>query len=558
MLTQQQMESDRLLECLAEALDITPTDYQRAVKSYTAVGNWLKEGFAQEAYQGSHAEPAIYPQGSINLGTIIRPFRDGKERDFDVDLVCELQTLHTQIAPKHLKEQTGKRLHAHETYSKKLDEEGKRCWTINYAESEGVGFHIDVLPCAPDLAIAGAPYSGAIRITHKHKPKDIYEWRPSNPKGYAKWFFARNTTFANFAAIQKPALYRTAQGGGSRICIFESVAAIPDQLVRTPLQRTIQLMKRHRDMRFAKNPDVKPISIIINTVAATLYAGETDIYSTFTNIVDRLAMHRDLVENQNFSVNAKVASLKLITRTGDGKWWVPNPANPHENFADRWHEDNHARARAFFDWVQQIARDVQNIPTGKGIPEVARHLNPIFGQTVTAAGVEKLGEPFQTSRKSSGQERNTTGVIANSASLARVAPSTSRQVSRFAVAHRDDPYWPVQPFKSVAINAMAFVNHDGFRTNQFRVENDAGALPKRAKIRFYATTDVTPPYEVHWQIVNTGTEATVARNLRGRIILGSLEHEEDTQYCGMHWVECFIVKNGACVARSGEFVVNIA
>ena len=25
----------------------------------------------------------------------------------------------------------------------------------------------------------------------------------------------------------------------------------------------------------------------------------------------------------------------------------------------------------------------------------------------------------------------------------------------------------------------------------------------------------------------------------------------------MYWVECFVVKNGVCVARSGEFVVNI-
>ncbi|WP_197996831.1 nucleotide-binding domain-containing protein, partial [Gimesia chilikensis] len=30
-----------------------------------------------------------------------------------------------------------------------------------------------------------------------------------------------------------------------------------------------------------------------------------------------------------------------------------------------------------------------------------------------------------------------------------------------------------------------------------------------------------------------------------------------TKFPGMHWVECFVVKNGVCVARSGEFVVNI-
>ena len=32
---------------------------------------------------------------------------------------------------------------------------------------------------------------------------------------------------------------------------------------------------------------------------------------------------------------------------------------------------------------------------------------------------------------------------------------------------------------------------------------------------------------------------------------------ERTKYAGMHWIECFIVKDGVLVARSGEFVVNI-
>jgi len=36
-----------------------------------------------------------------------------------------------------------------------------------------------------------------------------------------------------------------------------------------------------------------------------------------------------------------------------------------------------------------------------------------------------------------------------------------------------------------------------------------------------------------------------------------LERRESTLYKGMHWIECFIIKNGKCVARSSEFVVNI-
>ncbi len=65
------------------------------------------------------------------------------------------------------------------------------------------------------------------------------------------------------------------------------------------------------------------------------------------------------------------------------------------------------------------------------------------------------------------------------------------------------------------------------------------------------------------QVVNTGDEASsVPGGLRGGFCegvteRGGLVRNEGTQYEGNHWIECFIVKQGACVARSGEFVVNI-
>jgi hypothetical protein len=391
---------DQILQHVAESLDITPSDYQRAVNSYTAVGNWLKEGFSQNAYPGSQSEPEIYPQGSINLGTVVRPFRNGKEAEFDVDLVCQVQTPDTLIVPKTLKHQVGDRLKANGIYQDKLDDEGKRCWTLTYAASGGDPFHIDVLPCVPSLANFSAFYKGGIRITNRHKPTDTYEWRPSNPKGYAEWFRSKNTTFSHFAKQQRTSLFEASKAAGPGMRLFAAVEEIPDQLIRTPLQRAIQLLKRHRDIRFDKTPEIKPISIIITTVAAALYQGETDVYTSLINIVERLSLHKDLVENQNFAINARVAALKLITRTGDGKWWIPNPADPRENFADKWHEDNHARARAFFKWAQQVAEDVRNIPIGKGFPAVSAYMNPLFGERVTTAGIKRLGESFRASRES--------------------------------------------------------------------------------------------------------------------------------------------------------------
>ena len=48
-----------------------------------------------------------------------------------------------------------------------------------------------------------------------------------------------------------------------------SVEAIPDYKVRTPLQSSIMILKRHRDIMFVKDElNTCPISIIITTLAA--------------------------------------------------------------------------------------------------------------------------------------------------------------------------------------------------------------------------------------------------------------------------------------------------
>lgn len=132
----------QLLEEIAKELDISPTKYKLAVSRYEAVGTWLNEG----DYEDFVGEITIYPQGSFRLGTVVRPVREQIEKDYDIDLVCEFVEQANHTLPKKVKHRVGNRLKQHDTYKSMLDEEGKRCWTLQYAEQEGAGFHLDVLP----------------------------------------------------------------------------------------------------------------------------------------------------------------------------------------------------------------------------------------------------------------------------------------------------------------------------------------------------------------------------------------------------------------------------
>jgi hypothetical protein len=100
----------------------------------------------------------------------------------------------------------------------------------------------------------------------------------------------------------------------------------------------------------------------------------------------------------------------------------------------------------------------------------------------------------------------------------------------------------------------------GFRS--LPLTSDGEAVRKGAELKFYGKTNVPAPYEVYWQVVKTGSKADAARGLRGgfdqgSVLSGKIQRKESAKYSGVHSIECFIVKNGYLVARSGQFIVNI-
>ena len=111
------------LSQIADELNITDTMLDKAVSSYEAVGKWLSDGIPQDV--------KITPQGSMNLGTVIRPISDKDE--YDVDLVCLLKNGST-LPLSYIKSVVGDRLKEHGTYQRMLEPEGKRCWTMQYDE----------------------------------------------------------------------------------------------------------------------------------------------------------------------------------------------------------------------------------------------------------------------------------------------------------------------------------------------------------------------------------------------------------------------------------------
>lgn len=307
--------TEEFLRKIVETISISERMDEKARKSYQAVGKWLGDGL--DKY-----DVMIMPQGSFNLGTVVKPISE--EDDYDIDLVCLLaKGKMLCLTDSEIKNLVGNRLKDNETYKDKLDDEGKRCWTLGYEE-----FHMDILPCVPKNDI----FSKKAHITEIHLTQKIapstYVAHYSNPEGYLEWFESR----------MRDTLLQ-AKKGSRRFLACADIEKVPTYSVKTPLQMVVQLLKRHRDIMFAHKDDKAPISILVTTLAAKAYNGETSLLETLTNISEH--MHEGIICNNNH-------------------YFVENPAYSGENFAEKWNEDTN-KALAFYEWQNQLKKDIELI-----------------------------------------------------------------------------------------------------------------------------------------------------------------------------------------------------
>lgn len=511
-MSQRNVIGEALIEDLAETLQIPQSRYEAADRSYRSVADWLDR--PASVFAGVDLD--VYTQGSFRLGTAIRPVSG--EEHYDLDVVCEFDLDKRDRTQAQLHADLGRELKLYAArYGMDDPSPWDRCWTLNYADE--AQFHMDVLPSVPDgqrrrlIREQGFPTSDLVRdaisITdaqHHNYRRLSDDWPASNPNGYAAWFLGRMRPV--FESRRK----------AMAIQARADVADIPTYRVRTPLQSAIQILKRHRDMRFVDEPEGRPSSIVITTLAAHAYGQESTIAGALLSILDR---------------------MDAYVECRSGEWWIANPSDPRENFADAWNDDP-SKQVAFDDWLQTARADFAAASRLGDATEFVDVLAPRIGRDLVEAAVAR--------RRGAPRSAVTFAARANRA-MRRVLDAP----------HRRPASWPTFRDGSVDI-VVASAMRDGFRAQVF---GSGEPIARGSELRFDARTDVKRPFEVYWQVVNTGEAAKEARDLRGGFDVGDitpgvLSRKETAMYPGTHSIECIIVKDGLLAARSGPFLVTIA
>lgn len=492
----------QLKEALGE-LEMPDSYYDKANTSYESV---KKELTNRESSLFEYC-PQIILQGSIKIGTAIKPVTD--DGSYDVDMVCNLSKLRKEdISQEKLKELVGREIGAYANHHgmKSAPREGKRCWTLEYMDE--ANFHIDILPTIDNTLVMKLAFAKkGITVNkdnrylahtdkrHPHFQEICDDWPTTNPVGYADWFLevAQYSQFRQSAAQQRGV-------ADNEIKVYS---------VKAPLQSYVQVLKRHRDVYMNERDIPSPArSIVITTLAGKAYEAiweRSGWYEDFVQVISNMSRH--------------------VEKTEEG-YQLLNPSNPFENFLEEWSDED---MRSFTEWQKTAIRELAPSPSSS-----------------------KRGLFNKYACK---EMRSALGLSKHPPTIA--AASKARATVNNLSHHR---HHGMTEIDAVDVSITA----EKMRSGGTFVRFDSGnPLPKNVSLRFEAHADNLKSFDVQWQVTNDGLEATRANCLRGdfyegiTLANGRKTRPESTLYEGEHYVECLLVKNGVVYGRSEPFVVRI-
>jgi hypothetical protein len=350
---------DELLFGVCDDLQLTPARHDQAVERYETLGDLMES----EGSPFHRLSPKIYPQGSMALGTTVKPL----DEPHDLDFVLELSLAHDQIDPMKLIECLYRFLQAHGVYGS-MTSQKNRCVRIEYADD----FYVDILPACRNLA--------GTSTCLKVPDRALAGWSDSNPKGYIAWFEKKSRAVFIGRMLDKA----------------EPIPAQEAVGEKKPLQLGVQLLKRWRDLHY-DDRSLAPISVVLTTLAAHAYRGERSVSEAVTSILGGIVRLID-------TAHAEGRRLQV---------W--NPSNPAENLSERW-DANPAAYDAFEQGIRDFHRKWSALIARGG--NVDAELKSLFGEQVTAVRL-KQAKQLQSARDAGKLGISSIGLI-GSVGLSRV------------------------------------------------------------------------------------------------------------------------------------------
>jgi hypothetical protein len=286
-----------------------------------------------------------------------------------------------------------------------------------------------------------------------------------------------------------------------------------DRLTNGNLRKAIRLLKYLRDHQ----DTFRLKSVLLTTLVGSIVDSWRDLNGDYYKDVPTTLLH--LVED--------------LDRWLQAQWSKPHLSDPSclaTSFDHRWTDSQFV---AFRDKIHELAAKIREAFDASTVDESIAAWRQVFGPAFPEGVV-------------------TAAPVSASASV-RSATGGRAPKEQFI-----EEMFPLQLTDTVSVRCDVSPPRELNRVQRRALRAGAGIVPKQRDLYFAVeATTVEGRFDVYWKVRNSGFEAEKQQSLRGEITrdAGQRRKKESTLYAGNHYVECYVIKNGICVARSREPVV---
>lgn len=234
-----------------------------------------------------------------------------------------------------------------------------------------------------------------------------------------------------------------------------------------------------------------------------------DVPTTLMTIMNRL---KDYVESQPYLPS------------------IMDPSGTQENFSDRWDQAGYTAFRT-------------------AIIRYSGWINEAWSEPDSSISLEKWQRVFGDDFKLETLTRFSESVTKSISSLPVVFDDTEQKLEDLGFVLSLSPTYRIRIAGRVLPNRSM---------GSYYLKDRGNKVFRGRSIQFQITECTVPtPYSIYWKVRNRGPESTSLNCIRGQIEKGEKvwRNTEPTSFVGPHFVECYIVKNGVCVATDRQDVI---
>jgi hypothetical protein len=343
---------DVMLSDIAVRIQLSTTDYEKAVQHYETIGEWIDR---EDSPLRGQVE-LVYPQGGFAIGATVA--RHATDDEFDIDGMAQL-TLPAEVDPERplsllyeaIRGKAGSRYYT-------MTERKTRCITVKY-----VGMRLDM---TPTVRITAREERAGFIFHSKREELTNRTTLWANPYGFAEWFKAKTPADEEFGRFFERRSLDYAQAGTQTFNERADTDPVPQQMPAYRKSRAVialQLIKRWRNLAYERRyPNRRyPPSVLL-----AKYIG------------DHANRTQTLTDELVYQVESMIAVFEAAERLGQ-RVAERNPVCPEDILTDRWPENGTDQKIVLVE-LRNFAEKLNRLTQGVPLPEMYAILGELFGE----------------------------------------------------------------------------------------------------------------------------------------------------------------------------------